>query len=118
MLAFGACGGERPMVRAPSSPVPLSPAPAWFSIPIHGRVVDFRTQAGVPGLVVQFSEWTGEGVEIQATTDAGGLYTMTVPNQDQVLVSVAGVVIGSAQVTGPAYRGDLFVNGGPYISRY
>jgi hypothetical protein len=118
VLAFAACGGERQIVTAPSSPAPLSAAPAWFNIFIRGHVLDFRTQAGVPGAVVQFVEWTDERIKIVATTDASGSYTMTVPNQDQFFVLVGGVGLGSALVTGPAYRGDLFVNGGPCISRY
>jgi len=82
---------------------------------IRGRVMDFRTETGVAGVVVQF---TGQSQDTRATTDANGAYIMSMPNTGSFTVSLDGKFAGTARVTGITYRGDLVVESGTCVSRY
>ncbi|OFW03246.1 MAG: hypothetical protein A3H96_19285 [Acidobacteria bacterium RIFCSPLOWO2_02_FULL_67_36] len=82
---------------------------------IRGRVLDFGTNASVPGVVVQF---TGGAQEARATTDASGVYLMSMPSIGSFTVWMDGRHAGMARVTGSTYRGDLLVDTGTCISRY
>lgn len=84
---------------------------------VRGRVLDFRTQAGLSGVVVRF---VGESVSVdaRATTDASGSYAISVPIIGPSTVSVDGVPVGTVRVTGRASRGDLLLDRGTCISRY
>ena len=79
--------------------------------------MDFRTQAGLSGVVVRF---VGESaaVDTRATTDASGSYAISVPVIGLSTVSVDGVSVGTVRVTGRASRGDLLLDSGTCISRY
>ena len=103
-----ACGcDERQTVTGPSS----------NSVSIRGHVLDFRTQVGISGVVVQFAA-ESQVADIRATTDASGSYVMSVPIFGPLTVSVDGVFVGTGRVTGPTYRGDLLIDSGTCISRY
>ena len=91
--------------------------PSSGSVSIRGRVVDFSTHAAVSGAVVRFAREASPG-DSGATTDSNGSYVLTVPSAANFLISVDGVSGGTSRVTGPAYRGDLFVDRGTCISRY
>jgi len=107
-LVVAACGcDERHPVTGPSSNSEF----------MHGRVMDFRTQIGVSGVVVQFAGASQSG-DTRATTDANGSYVISVPIFGPLTVSVDGVFAGTVQVTGRAYRGDLLIDRGTCISRY
>jgi hypothetical protein len=84
---------------------------------VAGQVSDFRTQAGVPGALVQFHGESQVG-ESRATTDASGHYVRSLPSVGSFTVSVDGDVVGIGRVTGPRYRGDLLIHGGTCVSRY
>ena len=104
VLAFVAYGcDEGPTATGPSS----------NGVPIRGQVLDFSTQAGVSGVVVQIGE-------TPATTDASGFYAMSMPVVRSIsfTVSVDGVSVGTARVTGSTYRGDLLIDRGTCVSRY
>ena len=76
----------------------------------------FRTQAGVPGAVVQFRD--GTAAELLATTDASGHYALSLSAAGSFTILVDGQYVGVGRVTGSRYRGDLLVRGGTCISRY
>lgn len=102
-----ACGCDDAGVTGPSSNAPF----------IRGRVVDFRTETAMSGVVVQFAS-ESQSDAISATTDANGSYVMPAPNTGPFTVSVDGAVAGTARVTRPTYRGDLLIDGSNCISRY
>jgi hypothetical protein len=105
------CGSNTATAPTPSA----SPTvPVAFS----GRVFDYRTEAPQSSANVsilptmQFPEF------LRATTDAEGRYTLTVPKTGIYGISVNGGSTGSLYVTGPAFRGDLFIDTGSCVSRY
>jgi len=78
---------------------------------VSGRILDFATNAGVPGAAVTFGEST-------TVTDADGSYTLVIPMSGRFDPVVDGRSMGSSQVTGSAYRGDFFVHPGICVARY
>lgn len=84
---------------------------------VRGRVIDFRTQAGVSGVVVRFGGESALG-DSRATTDPSGSYAISVPFIGLSTVSLDGVPVGTVRVTGRAFRGDLLFDSGTCISRY
>ncbi len=82
---------------------------------IRGRVLDVRTDAGLPGAEVRFS---GDTQETHGTTDATGAYIIPMPAIGAFTISVDGKYQGRARVTGSAYRGDLIVDEGTCVARY
>ena len=107
LLLVGACGCDRDAATAPSS----------TSASIHGRVLDFHSQSPLTGAVVEFTADQQSG-ESRATTDASGAYEMTVRGGGTFTVSVDRALVGTARVSGAAYRGDLLIDRGTCISRY
>jgi hypothetical protein len=82
---------------------------------IRGRVSDFRTEAAVPGVVVRFA---GESQDTAGTTDANGVFFISMPGTGRFDVWVDSTPAGDAQVTGSGYRGDLIIDSGTCVSRY
>src|SRR6266540_3065613 len=91
--------------------------PSSNAASLRGQVMDFTTQAGIPSALVQF-QGQAQGGEMHATTDASGAYTIASPILGSYTVTVDGVYAGLVHVTGPRFRGDLFVDRGHCISRY
>lgn len=95
--------------NSPSEPTP-TPPPGPFTI--AGRVTDFGTGNGVSGLQIRV------GTE-EATTDAGGNYTVHLDRGDyQVRLPPSDTYLGVIVVGGPWTRGDVYVNGGVCAVRY
>jgi len=86
-------------------------------VSIRGEVLDFSTQTGVSGTVVQFVAASHVAVA-NAVTDANGFYVVSVPTVDSFSVSVDNAHVGTVRVTWSAFRGDVLVNGGACVSRY
>jgi hypothetical protein len=107
VLLAGVWGCQRQDVTGPSS----------TSRSIQGRVIEFETQTPLAGAVVQFAADQQAG-DSRATTDVSGAYAMTLQDTGIFTVSVDGIVIGTARLTRPTYRGDLLVDRGNCISRY
>jgi len=85
--------------------------PGWNGqVLVSGRIIDFLTDASVPGARVTVGGMT-------ATTDASGFYSVTVPAGAQS-VSVDGDTIAIVPMTDPTYRGDFYVHGTGCIGRY
>ena len=106
VLALGAGGCDGQATTGPSS----------TGILVGGEVLAFRTQAGVPGAVVQFRD--GTAAELLATTDASGHYALSLSAAGSFTILVDGQYVGVGRVTGSRYRGDLLIRGGTCISRY
>jgi hypothetical protein len=103
--------------QTPSAPSPNErPTPAPNNQPIRGRVLDFATQAGVSGALVEFR--TTQDLVATATTDASGSYVVPAETIGGFSVSVNGASAGTVRVYRPEYRGDLFANAGTCVSRY
>ena len=85
---------------------------------VQGRVLDFASQSGLPGVTVGFGR-NFPDVLFQTTTDASGAYTLDLPAGELIAI-VDGVFAGTlaVHVGGPAFRGDLFGNVGNCVSRY
>lgn len=81
--------------------------PSYNAFAISGRVIDYRTQAAVAGAVVRFSH--RQFGDREATTDARGTYSATLPVFDFYNVTVDGVVPGGASVWTTEYRGDFII---------
>ncbi len=84
---------------------------------IRGRVLDFRTETGVPGALVEFVGQSHPGSG-RASTDVTGSYAMSLPSPRSYAISVDGAEVGTTLVTGTGYRGDVLARGGPCVSRY
>ncbi len=106
VLALGAGGCDDQDTTGPSS----------SGVSVGGEVLAFRTQAGLPGAVVQFRD--GTAAELLATTDASGHYALSLSAAGSFTILVDGQYVGVGRVTGSRYRGDLLVRGGTCISRY
>jgi len=92
-------------------------APSGSGVRISGRLLDFRSQAGIAGAVLLFSRDQQLG-NVTTTTLADGSYVVTVPAVGPFTISADGAYLGSAHVTGPAYPGGLLEDSGTCISRY
>src|SRR5688572_2641289 len=79
--------------------------PSQIAVTISGRLREFVTDTAIAGAAIEFREDSGRAA--QATTDAAGIYTVTVPGLIRYEVFVDGVRVGSSQVTWPTYRADL-----------
>ena len=77
---------------------------------IVGSVLDFQTNAAIGGAHVTIGNTT-------ATTDAAGMYSMTVPTGEQS-VSIDDESIGFVELKGRTYRGDFYVHAAGCIARY
>ena len=106
VLALGAGGCNDQATTGPSS----------TGVSVGGEVLAFRTQAGIPGAVVQFRD--GTAAELLATTDASGHYALSLSAAGSFTILVDGQYVGVGRVTGSRYRGDLLIRGGTCISRY
>jgi hypothetical protein len=109
------CGcGDRQQPTAPMEPTtgPMS---------VRGRIVDFNSQTAVPGARVVFAHYAQSGAlteDTSAISDANGAYVAQLAAPGTFLALVDGSFAGSARITGRAYHGELFVNGGPCVARY
>jgi len=109
-LLLTACG-DAP--TAPSGPATIA-----------GRVIDYATGAGVSGATVGFGQafTTNAGTSIvtpyTAVADASGVYSVALPRVAHYEVAIDGGSFGSAEITSPSYRGDLFARSGTCVARY
>ncbi len=105
-----ACAG-----RSPTAPTELPPhvGPAT----IRGTVRDFVTTAPRGLARLEFTSDVGAGVVTAVTTDSGA-YGVTVPATGAYTVRLSDTYVGTLQVTGPSYVGDLLVDSGSCTSRY
>lgn len=82
---------------------------------IRGRVTDYQTGSGVPGVVVQFADGSHD---TGGTTDVNGTFLMSLRAIGPFTVSVDGQIAGTARVTGARYRGDLMIDNSRCVARY
>ena len=90
-------------------------------VSVSGRILDFSTDAGVPGATVVFigaDEVVGLGTQVRAVSDAAGFYRVTVAEPGVYYPRVDGNGMGLFRVTGVGDRGDLFVHAGTCVRRY
>jgi len=92
---------------------------------VTGRVVDYLTGAGVPGASVTFGQAVfSDAIHFTvsaphaAVADASGSYAVSLPAAARYDVVIDGGLIGSAEITAPSYRGDLFARTGTCVARY
>jgi hypothetical protein len=85
---------------------------------LHGRVTDFASDAPMGGVTVAFGPKV-DRIDQLTTTDATGAFAIDVP-AGYLFAAIDGQVVAelAVRVGGPAFRGDLFGNGGVCISRY
>jgi hypothetical protein len=117
-LASAGCGGtQSPAVPTSDFAVPRVGA----SVLVSGRVVDFTTNAGIPGAKVEFGNLAFSGQFVAATTvvsDATGAYRANVAGAAySAFVEIDGVWIGQIQLN-QDYRGDFLVRAGTCVARY
>ena len=91
-----------------------------MSVPLSGRVIDFATNAGVPGVTIEFGylDLFGRFVAAaKAVSDGAGSYrAMNAPGYS-ALVQIDGTWRGEIQVNYD-YRGDFLVRTGTCVARY
>jgi hypothetical protein len=123
-LAAAACTDSSP---AGPTPVPQPPTPA---IRVSGRVVDYHTGAGVPGISIRWASFVegagaGQGLPLPIVSDANGRYEVALPVADYFTYSTSlsntGFPIltsGIIRVPGKRLETDLLVNPGTCAVRY
>ncbi len=85
---------------------------------VQGRVVDCVSGAGIAGLSLRFRQLP-DGLRTETTTDGAGAYAIDLPAANYVVQTDErdiGVLL--VRVGGPAFRGELLVNGPGCIARY
>jgi hypothetical protein len=87
------------------------------ALTIRGRALDFRTNAGVPGAVIEFAARFQSGGG-RASSGVTGLYVMSLPGPGFYDITADGARVGWTLVNETGYRGDVLVRGGPCVSRY
>lgn len=94
-------------------------SPTTGTAPVRGTVVDFQTQAPLPGVVVRVATDPAQG-GVQATTDTSGRYVLpqALPAGAVYYFTVNDMLAGRGYPAGADYRGDLLVNGGTCVARY
>ena len=108
-VCLQSCGNGRSLI-----------GPSDTAVTFSGRVLDYLADAPIPHSLVTFALDPADPAvsPSETTTNADGSYALTVPRTGMFVVSVDGVTVGTARVTGKAYRGDLFVDRGTCIARY
>lgn len=104
LLALAACRGTAPT------------GPSSNAFPITGRIIDYRTQAGVAGATIAFANSTF-GVR-EAVGDAGGRYSISIPAFDTYSIRVNGSELTSIGIWTTEYRGDFYVGTAGCRGRY
>jgi hypothetical protein len=85
---------------------------------VEGRVIDYRSGAGLGGVAVGFGR-SNLAVDTQAMSDAAGHFAIDLAPGDNVAF-LDGVLAGTIKVRvgGPGFRGDLIGGGGTCMTRY
>src|SRR5688572_352661 len=113
--------------NAPTAPTQTPPA-ASPSVRVAGRVIDYRTGQGVPGLTIN---WQAPGnsshlvaQSLTSTSDATGRYDVIVPITEgftplaDTLLAVIPQALAGVRIPGKSLETDLLVNSGPCVGRY
>jgi hypothetical protein len=107
VLSVAACGSS------PSAPAATAPSAA-------GQVLDFQTNAGVPGATVSFGDLVSATVlpaDPRAVTDSSGSYTVALA-AGEYHAWVDGLYRGDVRVRAAVNRVDLLVRDGGCAARY
>jgi hypothetical protein len=120
-LTCVACNGD----AAPTTPTspPTGPLPPPF-VRVSGRVIDYRTNATLPGVSLDWRTVSASspapGETRSVVADAAGNYALELPPAVTYAVSVLGGVQGGGMVIVPTktYRTDFFVNPGNCVVMY
>lgn len=124
-ITTAACTSDTPPTRP--TPIVEAPTPA---IRLSGRVVDYHTRAGVPGISIRWvsiteGEGFGQAVNPPTVSDASGKYEVVLPVADyftfETSLSQTGFPIttsGLVRVPGKRLETDLLVNPGTCAVRY
>lgn len=116
VFASVGCDAQSPAVPTSDFAVPRAGA----SVTVSGSVVDFTTNAGVPGATVEFGGLDGAGRFVPAVTtvsDGTGRYKAAVAAGTFTIVEIDKAWIGQVQVN-QEYRGDFLVRFGTCVARY
>lgn len=113
LLACVACSDtpSAPTRGTSPAPSPASPTSSAGPFAISGKTLDLTTGAAAPGFSIAVA---GQSV----TTDASGVYFMTLAKGDYQVNGADGTPLGAIAVRGPWTRGDVFVNVGQCDVRY
>jgi len=110
------CGTQSPAEPTFDYAVPRAGA----SVAVSGRVVDFTTNAAVPGATVEFGglDFSGRFVPaVTAVSDGTGAYKAAIVAGTSTVVEIDKAWIGQVQVN-QDYRGDFLVRFGTCVARY
>ena len=111
-IAFAGCTSEQPLEPTfLGAAVPSGSSKPLQTIAVSGRVLDWRTGAGVQNVAVEMGG-------VRTVSGAGGLYTIMLPSPGAYDPIVGGLSTGVSHVPGPSYRGDFLTNSGNCVSRY
>jgi len=110
-----------------STPSPAAPTSSYAvprpgaSVSLSGRVIDFTTNAGIPGATIAFGDFDAFGRFAAARTvvsDTTGSYAVNVGAAgSSAFVEIDGAWAGQIQVSHD-YRGDFLVRAGTCVARY
>ena len=105
IVAFAAC----------SNP---ATGPSGVALTFRGRVLDYSSNAPLASARVAFKSIELVEPESQATSSATGDYAIEVPRTGGYSITVDGVFLGVAQVSGSGYPGNIYVDRGNCVARY
>jgi hypothetical protein len=86
-----------------------SMSPSSVNVRVSGHVLGFATNVVMPGAAVTFGN-------VATVSDSVGSYALIVPAVGPYDLTVNGAFVGSSQVTGSSYRGDLLFDTGTCVS--
>lgn len=97
-----------------------SAVPLGNRVEVAGRVIDFSTNAGVPGATVSLARYLQAPADgYRASTDPSGAYRTTVPSGDYwVYVNDAAIPATVFALYESPFRGDMLVNAAGCSARY
>jgi hypothetical protein len=116
VFSSAGCGTSAPAAPTSDYAVPRGSA----SVAVSGRVIDFTTNAAVPGATVEFGglDFSGRFVPaLTAVTDGTGAYKAAIVAGTSTFVEIDKAWVGQVQVN-QDYRGDFLVRFGSCVARY